>query len=270
MLGSPGPSRPRWMLGTRETVRLREAVRRTVADATSCEIKLRSEEDGAQIMHGLIVPYSTWTEIFSTKEGHFLERFLPRSLARTLTEDRDRIRVLFQHGMDPVVHNKPIATVANLRDEPGGAAYEARLLDAPYVRDNVIPGLEAGSFGTSGTFRVLKDELRQRPARSELNPAGLPEVSIVEARVREISAVTFPAYSDAFASMRSTSGGAVGEVTVMTLTRAAAYGLGKGERWATRAKPGEPGVIQRERVFEGEPPSWESSSTDDPYWLLRR
>ncbi len=221
-------------------------------------------------MHGLIVPYSTWTEIQSVKEGHFLERFMPRSLARTIVEDRAKIRVLFQHGMDPVVHSKPIATVADLRDEPSGAAYEARLLDAPYVRDNVLPGLEAGSFGTSGTFRVLKDELRQRPARSKLNPAGLPEVSIVEARVREISAVTFPAYEGATASMRSASGGARGEVSLMTLTRAAAYGLGKGERWATRAKPGEPGVIQRERVYEGESPSWERSSTDDPCWLLLR
>ena len=263
-------ARPSWELGSRETVRLREAVRRTVADATSCEIKLRSAEDGGRVMYGLIVPYSQWTEITSTKEGHFLERFLPRSLARTIVADRAKIRVLFQHGLDPAVHNKPIATVANLRDEPGGATYEARLFDAPYVVDNVLPGLEAGSFGTSGTFRVLKDELRQRPARSDFNPHALPEVSIVEARVREISAVTFPAYDGATASMRSASGGAVGEVSLITLTRAAAYGLGKGERWATRAKPGEPGVIQRERVLEGEPPSWEASSTDDPYWLLRR
>jgi phage head maturation protease len=201
-----------------------------------------------------------------------MERFLPRSLARTIIEDRARIRVLFQHGYDPVVHNKPIATIADLRDEPGGAAYAARLLDASYVRDHVLPGLEAGSFGTSGTFRVLKDELRQRPAKSEYNPRALPEVSIVEARVREISAVTFPAYEGATAGlrMRSKGGDAVGDVSLMTLTRAAAYGLGKGERWVTRSKPGEPGVIERERVYEGERASWERSSTDAPYWMLRR
>jgi len=43
---------------------------------------------------------------------------------------------------------------------------------------------------------VLKDELRQGPARSDFNPKTLPEVSIVEARVREISAVTFPGRCD--------------------------------------------------------------------------
>lgn len=41
------------------TVHVREAVRRTVADATSCEIKLRSAEDGARVMYGLIVPQLT-------------------------------------------------------------------------------------------------------------------------------------------------------------------------------------------------------------------
>jgi HK97 family phage prohead protease len=223
-------------------------------------------------MHGLIVPYSTWTEINSSKEGHFLERFLPRSLARTLVDDRARINVLFQHGMDPSVPSKPIAKVADLRDEPTGAAYEARLLDAPYVRDFVLPALEAGELGTSSTFRVMKDELRQRPPRSEFNPRALPEVSVVEARVREVSAVTFPTNADASAGMRKRSkgGNAVGEVSLLTLTRAAAYGLGNGERWVTRSKPGEPGVIERERVYEGESPSWAKSSTEDPYWLLRR
>lgn len=164
---------------------------------------------------------------------------------------------------------RPIATVADLRDEPGGAAYEARLLDAPYVRDNVLPGLEQGQFGTSGTFRVLKDELRQRPSRSALNPAGLPEVSVVEARVREISAVTFPAYSGATAGMRSADDNLASEGMQMTLLTAGAYGLGRGERWATRSKPGEPGVIERERVFEGESPSWETNDPE-PYWLLTR
>ena len=203
-------------------------------------------------------------------EGGALPRALPAPIARS--HDRRGPREdqgPLQHGLDPAVHNKPIATVANLRDEPSGATYEARLFDAPYVETTCSPASRQAASGP-GTFRVLKDELRQRPARSDFNPHALPEVSIVEARVREISAVTFPAYDGATASMRSASGGAVGEVSLITLTRAAAYGLGKGERWATRAKPGEPGVIQRERVLEGEPPSWEASSTDDPYWLLRR
>jgi hypothetical protein len=140
-----------------------------------------------------------------------------------------------------------------------------------YVRDNVLPGLEAGSFGTSGTFGVLKDELRQRPARSTFNPRGLPEVSVVEARVREISAVTWPAYQSATAGIRMRSKGGGSAEGQVSLIRAVAYSLGTGERWVTRAKPGEPGVVKRERVREGEEPSWGTSTDDpDPYWLLRR
>ena len=143
---------------------------KAVADAT-CEIKLRSAEDGAQIMHGLIVPYSTWTEIHSSKEGHFLERFLPRSLARSLVEDRARIEVLFQHGMDPLVATSrlprsPICATSR------AARHMRRVCSMRPTCGQRAPGLEAGSFGTSGTFRVLKDELRQRPARSELQPEG--------------------------------------------------------------------------------------------------
>jgi hypothetical protein len=47
-----------------------------------------------------MVPYGEWTEVRSSVEGHFLERFAAGSLGAALRERGARIRVLFQHGTD--------------------------------------------------------------------------------------------------------------------------------------------------------------------------
>ena len=51
-----------------------------------------------------------WAEIESVAEGHFMERFAPGAFRKTFTENRDNIKVLFQHGRDndvgPAAHRR--------------------------------------------------------------------------------------------------------------------------------------------------------------------
>lgn len=162
----------------------------------------RSEGEPMPTMQGHFAVFNEWTEIRSRYEGRFLEQIAPGAFAKTFSENRDRIRVLFEHGFDPVVGNKPLGAIRTLQEDETGAYYEVPLLDTSYVRE-ILPGLEEGLYGASFRFTVMKDDMVRTPRRSAHNPEGIPERTITEARVPEFGPVTFPAYQGATAGLRS-------------------------------------------------------------------
>ena len=154
-------------------------------------------------MFGHFAVFNTWSEINSLFEGTFLERIAPGAFKRTFKNNRDSMRAIFQHGRDPQIGDKPLGVISELEEDSRGAAYSVDLLDAPYVRDIVEPGLAAGLYGASFRFRVVQEEMNSDPGESEWNPKGLPERTIKEAQVREFGPVTYPAYPEATAGVRS-------------------------------------------------------------------
>ena len=168
-------------------------------------IELRDQgEGGMPTLTGHFAVFDTWTEINSAYEGRFLERVAPTALNKTISEGRDQMRVLFQHGRDPQIGDKVLGPIARLEADQTGAYYEVPLLDTSYNRD-LIPGLQAGLYGASFRFQVMAEEFVQRPRKSDYNPNGLPERTITEARVREFGPVTFGAYPTATSGVRSTT-----------------------------------------------------------------
>lgn len=161
-----------------------------------------AEEPATPTLVGHFAVWNQWAEISSAVEGHFLERIAPGAFAHTLAHDRSRIRVLFQHGQDPMVGDKPLGVPTVLREDGIGAQYEVPLLDTGYVAE-LLPGLRAGVYGASFRFQVLREQFDQRPAGSSYNPKGLPERTVQETRVLELGPVTFPAYEGATAGVRS-------------------------------------------------------------------
>ena len=153
-------------------------------------------------LRGLGAVFGQWTRIESSWEGTFMERIAPGAFARSIVKHRDAIKVLFQHGRDPQVGDKPLGPLAELREDAEGLVYEVPLLDTSYNRD-LKPGLEAGLYGSSFRFSVEKEDFDQRPARSEHNPDGLPERTVRDLHLFELGPVTFPAYSGATAGVRS-------------------------------------------------------------------
>lgn len=166
-------------------------------------VRADGDGDSGPVMVGHFSVFNQWTEINSLWEGNFLERFAPGAFRKTIREQRDRMRVLFQHGMDMQIGDKPLGPIRELREDDEGAYYEVPLLDAPYVRDDILPGLEAGLYGASFRFRVMREEIVDEPDPSDDNPKGLPERTVKEAEVREFGPVTFPAYAGASAGVRS-------------------------------------------------------------------
>jgi HK97 family phage prohead protease len=175
----------------------------TVIRAFRPGVEVRAAKDGGMpTLHGHFAVFDRWAEINSWTEGHFIERFSPGAFMKTIREGRDKIKVLFQHGQDPQIGDKPLGPVEMLEEDATGAAYEVPLLDTAYNRE-LIPGLEAGLYGASMRFEAIRQSWDEEPAPSRHNPDGLPERTITEARVPEFGPVTFPAYSEATAGVRS-------------------------------------------------------------------
>lgn len=160
------------------------------------------ESGGLPTMRGYFAVFNQWTEIDSLFEGHFMERIDQGAFNKTISENRDAVKVLYDHGHDFQVGNKVLGPIEDLREKQRGVYYEVPLLDTSYNRD-LLPGLEAGLYGASFRFSVVKDEWVAEGEPSKSNPKGLPERTIKEVRLFEFGPVTFPAYQGATAGVRS-------------------------------------------------------------------
>lgn len=146
--------------------------------------------------------FGTWYEIDSLWEGHFLERTEHGAFAKTIAESGDQVKVLFNHGFDSAVGQKVLGVPESLTEESDSPVGMVRLFDTSYVRD-LLPGLEAGVYGSSFRMRVIRDEWNDDPGTSDYNPKGIPERTIKEVRLYEFGPVTFPANPSATAGVRS-------------------------------------------------------------------
>lgn len=165
--------------------------------------ELREAEDGGMpTLHGHFAVFDQWTEIDSIYEGRFLERIAPGAFTKTIAENRASMRILFQHGRDPQVGDKPLAPIEDIGEDETGGFYAGRMLDTSYNRD-LLPGLRAGLYGASFRFGVRREEFDRNTRKSEHNPHALPERTIREAVLMEFGPVTFPAYEGATAGLRS-------------------------------------------------------------------
>jgi HK97 family phage prohead protease len=165
-------------------------------------IELRDDGgDGGRTLHGHFSVFNTWTEISSRYEGRFLERVAPGAFSAAFADPKN-LRVLYEHGADPSIGNKPIAAPTVLRQDDTGAYYEAEMFDASYSND-LLPALRAGQLGASFRFRVIDEEYDDSPKRSDHNPEQLPERTIRSVALYEFGPCTWGAYPDATAGVRS-------------------------------------------------------------------
>lgn len=166
-------------------------------------IELRADDDGTgRTLHGHFAVFDRWTTIDSWYEGKFMERVRPGSFKHTFKTRSPK--VLYDHGHDPSIGNKPLGAPDVLREDSTGAYYESELFDAGYVNE-LVPALRAGQLGASFRFKVTAEEWREPKKETDHNPLKLPERSITGVDLYEFGPVTFPAYDDATAGVRSGS-----------------------------------------------------------------
>ena len=178
-------------------------------------IELRAEGTGdGSTMLGHFARFDVFNEIDSWYEGRFLERVGKGSYRKTIRENRDRIRVQFDHGYDSYVGGSPLGPIDVLREEDFGPYYEVPLLDAEYNTSRLLPMLQGrtidgrtfgSQLGASYRFRVTKEEWVEPKKATDLNPEKLRERTIREVSLYEFGPVVFPADPGATSGVRSIS-----------------------------------------------------------------
>jgi len=120
----------------------------------------------------------------------FVESFASGAFRRSIAHDRAGLRVLSNHGLS----RAGLLPIGTLRSIVPSGEFEFDLLDVGYAQE-LLPALRAGQLGMSFRFNPLATRVNLAPTRATDNPEGIPEVTILEAGLVEISVVTFPAYA---------------------------------------------------------------------------
>ena len=174
---------------------------RAWASPAAVELRDAGSGDGSTML-GHFAVYDVWTEIHSMFEGDFLERIAPGAFDDTFKARAGQIRVLYDHGADPMIGNKPLGTPKVLRSDKTGAYYEVELFDSSYVND-LKPAIRSGQLGASFRFKVTEETWDLTGDRADYNPDGLDTRTITGIDLYEFGPVTFPAYPEASVGLRS-------------------------------------------------------------------
>jgi phage head maturation protease len=166
---------------------------------SAANFELREADSGAQTLVVHFARFGEWTEIDSWFEGRFMEQIRQGAFSDSFVARMPKIT--FNHGRDPELGDKLLGHPVTTREDDTEATAEAPLF--PGVPQLVVDGLRAGAYGSSFRFGVDDEEIVHRPEPSDHNPEGLPERTIVKASVFEAGPVTFPAYANATAGVRS-------------------------------------------------------------------
>lgn len=169
-------------------------------------VALRASADGddGRTLFGHLAVFNQFTEINSLFEGRFLERIAPGAFERTIKANRDRVKVLYDHGKDQRLGNRPLGTIDDLREDKKGAYYEVRLYEAMAAEEPLLmEALRSGTIGASFRFSVVAEEWVEPRMSTKQNPEKLPERTITDLNLYEFGPVTFPAYESASAGVRS-------------------------------------------------------------------
>ena len=156
-------------------------------------IERRSEGDERPLrIVGHPIVYDRWSQDL----GGFRERVRPGAVTKALLEDD--IRALLNHDPNFVLGRNRAATLS-LSDQAGSLRMELYPPDTGTVRDLVVTPMERGDINQmSFAFRTVRDEWRE-PKTAD----GLYERDLLELRLFDVSIVTFPAYTQTDASLRS-------------------------------------------------------------------
>ena len=168
----------------------RDDLFRTLSNAD----ELRFEGDDGNTLVGYAAVFNAPTRIDSW-EGRFDEVIAPGAFTKTIKERGASIKVLFDHGFDPSIGNKPIASIESLVEDDTGLLLRASFIDRPYAED-IKAAVKAGAIsGMSFRFNVVKDEYDDT---GDISVRTLRELKLLE-----LGPVTFPAYTATTAGVRS-------------------------------------------------------------------
>jgi uncharacterized protein len=166
------------------------------------KIEVRSGPDGKPLVAGYAAVYyregdkGTEFELMHYRDYRVLERLMPGCFDRALREDD--VRALVNHDPSLILGRTTSGTL-RLSLDSVGLRYEIAPPDTQYARD-LIESLKRGDItGSSFSFDYVAKTIRMEQDGD--NERDIVEVR--EAKLYDVSPVTFPAYSATSAGVRS-------------------------------------------------------------------
>ncbi|ANQ69436.1 HK97 family phage prohead protease [Rhodococcus sp. 008] len=155
--------------------------RNTYTRALSSDLEIRSSGDGRTV-HGIVVPFDSPTLIRDI-DGEYEETFKRGAFARSIAERGDRIKFLSQHQRT----SNPLGRAVLLREDPAGLYGEFQV-SATQAGDEALELIRDGALDS---FSVGFTPIREAWNRNKT------ERTHYEAKLNEVSVVSFPAYEAA-------------------------------------------------------------------------
>jgi len=154
----------------------------------ACELRLDGDGDAAPRINGYAARFNKWSEKIW---GLFREKIAPGAFAKTIGEAD--IRALWNHDSNFVLGRNRSETLTVAEDEKG-LAVDVAPPDTQWARD-LMTSMKRGdvnqmSFG----FQTVRDEWNEKG----------DERTLIEVKLFDVSVVTFPAYPQTSAAVRST------------------------------------------------------------------
>ena len=167
--------------------------------AAGCEV--RADGDGAQRFVGHAAVFSSRTAIGNPLTWGFYEEIAPGAFTKTIAEGD--ARMLLDHDSYYVVSRVSADTLSLAQDSVGLAVDSALDTRLSYVNDLIV-NLEVKNItGMSFGFYVVKDRWETETVETSDGQSADVEVrTILEVKLIEVSAVTFPAYEETDAGLR--------------------------------------------------------------------
>ena len=178
--------------------RMRE---RTAATGSLALVESSDTAGEGKTLTGVFSPFSTWQEIRSPAEGHFLERIAPGAFTKTIAKSGSRVKLLLSHGHDVQLGTMLLGRIDRLYEDSSAARYEATLFSG--LPEILLEGLKSGLYGSSWRGEIIKEHFEPRPGRSLTNPKGLAESTILELRLVDVGPTSTPAYVASTAGLRA-------------------------------------------------------------------
>jgi|YNPBryulayer2012_1023412.scaffolds.fasta_scaffold00386_4 HK97 family phage prohead protease len=146
----------------------------------------------------IVVGYAALYDTLSVDLGGFRERILPGAFARALAADAD-VRALINHD-ESLLLGRTLSGTLVLSDDQRGLRVQIALPNTTYARDLVVL-LERGDISQmSFAFRAVRDRF--------IKEGGEVVRELAEVELYDVSVVTYPAYPETTADLRSRAGAA--------------------------------------------------------------
>lgn len=171
---------------------------------STAEVALRADEgdDGGERFAGYAAVFNSRTAIGNPLRWGFYEEIAPGAFTKTLAEGD--ARMLIDHDSYYVVSRVSAGTLLLAEDARGLAVDSALDTGLSYVSDLMANVRNKNITGMSFGFYVIKDDWTiETVETSDGQTADVEVRRILEARLIEVSAVTFPAYEETEAELAS-------------------------------------------------------------------